>query len=414
MDGHRKPGWSDVFPETGMSKLNYFRSFLELPRIALPLLSLMTFAAQELPHQAMAKSSFSSPTPNGESSRNDLVTERQRTLTHTSNPTSIASTNAIAPPETLEASSFSQSADRLDRAQASQRSLTVRQVQGRVTYSLPGTGERPVQVGDRLSAGEGELITDQDSSVKLELDNQMGLVEVSENTSLQIKTLSGSDDENSETVFFVSRGQARLSLRPIRPTANDVSDVTAPSDGARELLVARTPSTEGKTAIDSAAPLLAQRRSRRRNYPVRVQTPAGIAGVRGTSFGVNVGPDGKTGIEIIKGSVAAIAGDEEVIVEGGQAVAIPPGESPTPPKPAPKLTTLRIRSLVRTSLYTAVVSGQVDPTDIVFINDKPIKIDSEGKFKATVALPPSLRLNFVVRSPAVGVRYYELTASSSR
>jgi hypothetical protein len=239
----------------------------------------------------------------------------------------------------------------------------------------------------------------------------MGLVEVLENTSLQIKTLSGSDDEDTETVFFVSRGQVRLSLRPIRPASSDVSQAKTPTDGTRELLLARVSSSEGKTLLDSGeVPLLAQQRSRRRNYPVRVQTPGGIAGVRGTAFGVNVGPDGKTGVEVIEGSVAGIAQDQEVIFQGSQAGVVIPGESPTQPSPwlSSEVAKLRIRSLVRTNPYTALVSGQVDPMDIVFLNNKPVKTDSEGKFKVAVALPQSHRLNFVVRGPAVRARHYEI------
>ncbi len=391
-----------------MSKLNHFRSFLGLPRLVLPLLPLMTFAVQELTHQAIASSIFSSPTVR-ETSRNGLAHELSVAPTNTSN---LASMKSVALPETLEASTISHQRDGIEQAQASQRFLEVKRVRGRATYSL-ATEERLVQVGDRLLAGEGELITGKDSSVDLAIDNQIGLVEVLENTSLQIKTLSGSDDENSETVFFVSRGQVRLSLRPIQPASSDISEVKTPIDGTQELLLARTQSIRGKTPIDSnEAPLLAQRRSRRssRNYPVRVETPAGIAGVRGTSFGVNVGPGGKTGIEIIEGSVAAIAQDQEVIFNSGQSVAISPGEPPTQPEVAPLLAKLRIRSLVRTSSYTAVVSGQVDPTDIVFINGEPVETDSEGKFKVTVTLPPSLRLNIVVRGPAVRVRAYEIVA----
>ncbi len=387
----------------GMSKLNHFRTFLGLTRITLPLLSLMTFAVQELTHQAIASSSFSSPTAR-ETSRTDLAPEFSVAPTNTPK-------QSIAPPETLEASPFSHPADRISQAQASQRSLTVRQVRGRVTYSLAGDRERLVQVGDRFSAGEGELLTGKDSSVDLAVDNQMGLVEVLENTSLQIKTLSGSDDEDTETVFFVSRGQVRLSLRPIRPASSDVSQAKTPTDGTRELLLARVSSSEGKTLLDSGeVPLLAQQRSRRRNYPVRVQTPGGIAGVRGTAFGVNVGPDGKTGVEVIEGSVAGIAQDQEVIFQGSQAGVVIPGESPTQPSPwlSSEVAKLRIRSLVRTNPYTALVSGQVDPMDIVFLNNKPVKTDSEGKFKVAVALPQSHRLNFVVRGPAVRARHYEI------
>lgn len=395
-----EPDWRDVFLAIGMSKLNHFRTFLGLIRITLPLLSLMTFAVQELTHQAIASSSFSSPTGR-ETSRTDLAPDFSVAPTNTPK-------QSIAPPETLEASRFSHPADRISQAQASQRSLTVRQVRGRVSYSL-GSEERPLQVGDRLSAGEGELITGKNSSVDLAVDNQMGLVEVLENTSLQIKTLSGSDDEDTETVFFVSRGQVRLSLRPIRPASSDLSQAKTPTDGTRELLLARVSSSEGKTLLDSGeVPLLAQRRSRRRNYPVRVQTPAGIAGVRGTAFGVNVGPDGKTGVEVIEGSVAGIAQDQEVIFQGSQAGAMLPGESPTQPSPwlSSEVAKLRIRSLVRTSPHTALVSGQVDPMDIVFLNNKPVKTDSEGKFKVAVALPQSHRLNFVVRGPAVRARHY--------
>ncbi|WP_193876801.1 FecR domain-containing protein [Coleofasciculus sp. LEGE 07081] len=359
----------------------------------------MILAAPGLMHPAVASSSLPS-----------LILNRETTAGNSLKPLSVvphpapnsAPLELIAPSEVIETSVFSLTSDTLKQAQAYQGGLVVKQVRGKVTLR-----QEVVQVGSRLTAGV-EINTGNDSSVSLEIDDHGGLVEVSENTNLQIKNLAGSDSSEA-TVFFISKGQARFSIPSLQGTASDRSEETTSSRGGSEKrLLAQ--SSGVKTLADRGEALLLAQRKSSRNYPVRVETPAGIAGVRGTSFGVSVGPDGKTGISVIKGSVGAIAQDQEVIFTDGQYVVLSPGTSPTQPGVTPELAKLRIRSVVRTSPYTALVTGQVDPMDIVFINGKAIETDSQGKFKVAVALPPSHRLSFVVRGPTVRMRFYEVVA----
>ncbi len=179
------------------------------------------------------------------------------------------------------------------------RFVTVEEIQGNPTY----TG-RSLQVGERLQTSISPIETDSHSKLTLALDRQIGKVEILENTSVQITTLVFSTTDGM-TVFYVSRGQLRLSLRsgltPVAPASNGLN------------------SSKSRT-IPSAIP---QTIAQGRRYPVSVETPGGVAGVQGTSFGVNVGPDGKTGVAILDGTVAAIGEEgQEILVPEGRYVVL--------------------------------------------------------------------------------------------
>ncbi|MFQ6131097.1 MAG: FecR domain-containing protein [Armatimonadota bacterium] len=64
-----------------------------------------------------------------------------------------------------------------------------------------------------------------------------------------------------------------------------------------------------------------------RGSKFEVQTPAATAGIRGTVFSVDVGPDGATTISVWDGSVALAAGGANTEIPGGQVARIAAGGS---------------------------------------------------------------------------------------
>ncbi len=194
------------------------------------------------------------------------------------NPASLAANPS--PAETINA-----------QGTATGRSIEIQEIRGTVTFK-----GRPAVVGDRLLAPGDEIITGPDSTARLAIDNNIGIVEVAEQTAVRISNLSSSADGEKDTAIFVSRGRVRLSIRKTAATtpATNTSTIFLPN----QIVSLNTFSGLGKSSQ------VAQKTRSARTAPIRVETPEGVAGVRGTSFGVSVGPDGKTGVDTIEGAVA--------------------------------------------------------------------------------------------------------------
>ncbi|MGB3265206.1 MAG: FecR domain-containing protein [Microcoleus sp.] len=278
---------------------------------------------------------------------------------------------------------------------SARRSLQITEIRGKVSFK-----GRQAAAGDRLEALGDEIITGADSTARIAIDNNIGIVEVAENTAVKISNLSGSAEGEKETAIFVSRGRVRLSIgktAAATPAAN--TSTTIPPN---QIAALNTFSGLGNSIQ------IAQQKKSARTAPVRVETPEGVAGVRGTSFGVSV-IDGKTSVETIEGAVAVSGStDSEVIVNGGSATTVFSQSPPAPISASPRLAELKVRSLFRLSGNIYRLSGQINPIDIIYVNNEAIKIDREGKFKIQGVLPPSRRLNIVVRSPSVRERHYSL------
>ncbi|MEG3841913.1 FecR domain-containing protein [Microcoleus sp. herbarium14] len=274
---------------------------------------------------------------------------------------------------------------------AAGRSLEIREIRGTVTFK-----GRQAVVGDRLLAPGDEIITGPNSTARLAIDNNTGIVEVAEKTAVKISSLSGEKD----TAIFVSLGRVRLSIgknAATTPAAN-TSTIIPPN----QIASLNTFSGLGKSSQ------IAQQKSSARTAPVRVETPEGVAGVRGTSFGVSVS-EGKTAVETIEGAVGVSGNnDSEVIVNRGNATTIFSQTPPLAPSASPRQAELKVRSLFRLSGDIYRLSGQINPIDTVYVNNEAIKIDRNGKFSIQGILPPSRRLNIVVRGPSVRERHYSL------
>lgn len=259
------------------------------------------------------------------------------------------------------------------------RSVTVEEINGTVLFN-----GRPARVGDRLLNAEDEIITGKDSTARLRIDNQIGLVELAPQTTFQVDTLEGGN--RPITGFYIAIGRARFSIaawvsNPERLLGETEEQIT----GLKSLDIAQSNSTE--------------------DAPVRVRTPAGVAGVRGTSFGVNVGPDGKTSISTIKGQVGVFSQGQEELVNPGYYSVINPDRPPTIEEIMPSVSTLRVRSISRVG-SGAIILAQADPMDIVYVNNREVPTDAEGKFRVRVRSGDRVRI--VLRAPSVRDRRYIL------
>lgn len=276
------------------------------------------------------------------------------------------------------------------------RSLEIQEISGTVTFK-----GRPAVVGDRLLAPGDEIITGADSTARLAIDNNIGIVEVAEKTAVKISNLSSSAGGENDTAIFVSRGRVKLSIG--KTAATTASAKTSTIIPPNQIAALNTFSGLGKTSQ------IVQQKKSAKTAPVRVETPEGVAGVRGTSFGVSVGPDGKTSVATIEGAVE-VSGrmGSEVVVNRGNTTVIFPQTAPLDASASPRLAELKVRSLSRVSGNIYRLRAQINPIDIVYVNNEAIKIDRNGNFKIQGILPPSRRLNIIVRGPSVTERHYSL------
>ena len=233
---------------------------------------------------------------------------------------------------------------------AQQRSLELQAVQGSVTLTGLQTGRG--KAGDRLRAGQ-RLVTGKKSSAIIALDSQIGIIKVAENTDLLIRRLDVVANGGNVTLVSVSRGQVALRIRPFTNPASHLE----------------------------------------------IRTPSGIAGVRGTEFGVGVSPTGRTAVLTAEGKVAASAQGQTVLVQGGYSSLIYPGEPPTPPRPTVESVTLTVKTLqhYRSGLIRFI--GQVDPINAVFYRNQPIEVGRDGRFGLEVLASQSNYLRLLVRTP---------------
>ncbi|MEG4501736.1 FecR family protein [Microcoleus sp. F10-C6] len=294
----------------------------------IPLLSLSLAVFACLPLGSGTIASPLSPSPKQQSNATKIVSVDRPPglLTGSKSPKNPATAAANpSPAETINA-----------QGTATGRSLEIEEIRGTVSFK-----GRPAVVGDRLLAPGDEIITGPDSTARLAIDNDGGIVEVAEKTAVRISNLSSSAGGQKDTAIFVSRGRVRLSIGKTAATtpAANTSIIIPPN----QIVALNSFSGLGKSSQ------IARTKSSAKTAPVRVETPEGVAGVRGTSFGISVG-EGKTAVETIEGAVAvSSSGDSEVVVNGGNATTIFPQTSPVTPSASPRLAKLKVRSLGRLS-----------------------------------------------------------------
>ena len=243
------------------------------------------------------------------------------------------------------------------------RYLDLQSLSGSVAFQS-GNSSRNAEVGDRLQAVGDGLTTGQGSIARLAVDTGIGFLEVSENTEMRIRRMDVAADNGRITHLDVPQGQVRLEVRPFT------------HDGSE----------------------------------LEIHTPAGVSSVRGTEFGVTVQPDGKMGIATLSGLVDTAAQAQTVEVpEGFQNLTIP-GEPPSPAVPLrddPELKSEIIRTIEGGNRRLQLV-GQVDPVNLVLVEEEPQSTDEEGRF--TLEFPPlrGTRVQITVITPLGTRQDYDL------
>lgn len=242
-----------------------------------------------------------------------------------------------------------------------ERWLEVRQVSGQV-FTIRGRQQRTARIGQRLqSVGDG-LRTRRNSEAILALDTTVGFIQVSENTDLEITELRASPRGGRITELTVNRGQARVQTRPF---------------------------TNPDTRLE-------------------LRTPAGISGVRGTVFGVSIHPDGRTGVATEEGTVESSAQGISVNVEAGFQTLIVPGEAPQPPTPLRDDPSLNIQTLRQLDQSRVEIEGQIDPVNLLILDNEAQQIEESGEFRLVLDLPSDRRIFLSVLTPLGRQQAYEL------
>lgn len=233
---------------------------------------------------------------------------------------------------------------------ASARNLEVKRVQGRVTlrnsFNRVNTGDRLTGVGQGVSTGSR-------SSAVLSIDTGIGTVNVAENTTFFLKEFSTTSNGGKVTVLEVTKGQVRVNVRPF---SNPQSRL-------------------------------------------EVKTPAGIAGVRGTEFGVAVADDGQTNIMTNEGIVAVTGDGESVEVKAGYASIVVEGEAPTKPILFTENLDLDVPPAKWVETGNWEVTGKVDPFNFVWVNDAPVQVREDGTFVLNYDRLPGNAIKIRVLTP---------------
>lgn len=245
------------------------------------------------------------------------------------------------------------------------RWLEVRNLSGTVDALQNGQWKQ-AQIGQKLgNVGDG-IRTGSASLARLAVDTGIGFVSVSENTDLRITDLYTTSRGGKVTKLDVSRGQARIFVRPFNNP-------------------------------DSR---------------LEIRTPAGVNGVRGTDFGVLTQPTGRSALAVESGSVVSSAQGESVPVGAGMQNMIVPGEPPSPAEPLKDDPSLRILRLERQSRWLwqtmVVIQGNTSPYNLFLIDGVTYETDREGNFDLRLPLPDSQQFQATVITTLGTEKVYEL------
>jgi hypothetical protein len=244
------------------------------------------------------------------------------------------------------------------------RWLRLEQLAGSVT-TIQGNQSRTARLGDRLQSPGDGVATAKNSSASLMVDTAVGMVDVAENSDVRIQSLEMAPDNGRITRLVMTKGQARLKLRPFT----------------------------------------------HRGSRLEIRSPASLSGVRGTTFGLVVQPSGKTGLAVQEGGVVSQAvGRSQDIPEGFQNFTIP-GEAPTPPVPLKDDPSLEydFNRVIQAGVRRVQLVGKVDPVNFVSVDGVPQTTDREGRFRTALQpLPGSLRFQVVVITPLGKQQTYQI------
>lgn len=222
--------------------------------------------------------------------------------------------------------------------------LEVQRLQGRVTIQT--SAERLAKLGDRLTKPGDVVTTGPGASTLLKVDNRIGTVQVAQNSELRVRQLGVLRNGGWITTLNLDRGQARLKVdKRIMPS----------------------------------------------NSVFEVHSPSGVAGVRGTNFGVMLNPQNRLVVGTETGLVEASAQGKTVALEPEFGSALFPGEPPLPPLEVDRKLELNLVE-VEFRQGQLWLSGSIHPLNTVFARDLELAVDKNGAFGQLIPIPPGDRL----------------------
>ncbi len=240
-----------------------------------------------------------------------------------------------------------------------ERWLELRNISGTVDARQGGQW-RPAQTGQRLEVIGDGIRTGAGSLARLVVDTDVGFVGVSENTILSIIDFYITQRGGRVTKLDVSRGQARVFVRPF-------------------------------TNPDSH---------------LEIRTPAGVNGVRGTDFGISIQPSGRSSLVVLEGGVASEAQGVSVPVNAGFQNYTIPGEPPSEPVPITEDPSLNILRLERRG-STIIIEGSTSTVNLLVIDDETQEVDPDGNFVLELSAPGN-QIDATVVTPLGTTQVYEL------
>jgi hypothetical protein len=243
--------------------------------------------------------------------------------------------------------------------------LKVEKIAGNVKYkNLYNYDNRAARVGDRLQSASDEISTGANSSAVLTVDMAVGTIYVSENTTVQIRSFRVTSENGRITNLFIPRGKARLQIRKFT----------------------------------------------NRSSQLNIQTPAGISGVRGTSFIVIAQPNGNMVITTLEGKVASSAQNRTEMVNGGFQNLTVLGKPPSPPVPIIDDPSLRyvINKQASGTERSILLVGYTNLFNTVTVDGVDQPLDRSGKFSLPLSAPSSLKAKVKVETPQGKVQVYEI------
>ena len=246
------------------------------------------------------------------------------------------------------------------------RWLELRELNGEASARHGGTNWHTARLGDLLLWQGDGIRTGKNSEANLSFDDGIGSVRVFEESRLEILTLRTDAEGGKITEIDVPEGTARFQIR----------------------------------------------RLNRPSSALTIQSPAGIAGVRGTDFGVGITPMGRTAVATFEGAVVTEAGGISVNVDDGTYSIVIPGEVPTEPDSLSgadvDLGIFNADLVPAAPIPTARMEAKVFPINLVYVNGEVVETDVSGNFTVDAVLNDRQSFSVEVRSPSGDAQGYEV------
>ncbi|NET49281.1 MAG: FecR domain-containing protein [Merismopedia sp. SIO2A8] len=240
------------------------------------------------------------------------------------------------------------------------RWIEVEALSGTVSYQQAGSIE-PAEVGDRLQQVGDAIRTDQNGRATLRLDTDAGRIDVAPETSIRVQQLTSTSDGGKITRLQVMEGHARLQVTPFNHP-------------------------------DSA---------------LEIETPAGTAAVRGTTFGLNVDQDGTMSLATLEGEVWVEAQGEGVSIQPGFRTVVIPGNVPQFPQTQTQGALLTPKILQEVE-GRAELRVHIIPGTLVTVDGVTTSIGPTGELNLTVPMPENRTIAISLLAPSGQRQEYQL------